>query len=74
MHVLDRNSDALNSGYERVLWSPGVEAGIGHWKCYADAEFRIYDYANAASSVAVEGTQGQLVAAVLFKVMMSYRW
>ncbi|MGO8855189.1 MAG: hypothetical protein ACLPTF_04740 [Steroidobacteraceae bacterium] len=68
------NADPDNSGYHRVLLSPGVEAGVGQWKFYADAEFRLYHYANAAPSVAVEGTQGQLVAPVLLKVMVSYHW
>ncbi len=68
------NSDSMNSGYKRVLLSPGVEAGIGHWKYYADAEFRIYHYANAAPSLAAEGTRGQLVAPVLLKIMVSYHW
>jgi hypothetical protein len=68
------SADPDNSGYHRVLLSPGVEVGAGHWKAYADAEFRVYHYANAAPSVETEGTQGQLVAPVLLKVMVSYRW
>lgn len=74
LHDSGVNSDPMNSGYKRVLVSPGVEAGFGHWKYYADAEFRVYHYANAASSPAAEGTQGQLVAPVLLKVMVSYHW
>jgi hypothetical protein len=66
------NADPDNSGYHRVLLSPGIEAGIGRWKAYGDAEFRIYHYANAAPSVATEGTQGQLVAPVLLKFIVSY--
>jgi hypothetical protein len=68
------NADPDNSGYHRVLLSPGVEAAFGRWKYYADAEFRVYHYANAAPSVATEGTQGQLVAPVLLKVMVSYHF
>jgi hypothetical protein len=74
LHDSGVNSDSINSGYKRVLLSPGVEASVGHWKYYADAEFRVYHYANAAPSVAAEGTQGQLVAPVLLKVMVSYHW
>jgi hypothetical protein len=55
-----------------VLLSPGFEADVGKWKLYADAEFRVYHYANAAPSVAAEGTQGQLVAPVLLKLIVSY--
>ena len=73
-HDSGYNADPDNSGYHRVLLSPGVEASVGHWKYYADAEFRVYHYANAAPSVATEGTQGQLVAPVLLKVMVSYHW
>jgi hypothetical protein len=68
------NADPPNSGYHRVLLSPGVEAGLGQWKVYADAEFRLFHYANAAPSVATEGTQGQLVANWLFKFMVSYNF
>jgi hypothetical protein len=66
------NADPPNSGYHRVLLSPGLEASFGQWKVYGDAEYRLYHYANAASSVAYEGTQGQLVATWLFKFMVSY--
>lgn len=68
------NADPYNSGYHRALISPGVEASVGKWKYYADAEFRVYHYANAAPSVALEGTQGQLVAPVLLKVIVSYHF
>jgi hypothetical protein len=66
-------ADPDNSGYHRVLLSPGIEVGVGPWKYYADAEIRLYQYSNAAPSVA-EATQGQLVAPVLFKVMVSYHF
>lgn len=74
LHDSGANADPVNSGYHRVLLSPGLEISHGPWKLYGDAEFRLYHYANAASSVAVEGTQGQLVAPVLFKFMVSYNW
>jgi hypothetical protein len=72
LHDSGVNADPPNSGYHRVLLSPGLEADLGKWKFYADAEFRVYHFANAASSVATEGTQGQLVAKTLFKFIVSY--
>ena len=72
LHDSGVNADPPNSGYQRVLLSPGLEADLGKWKLYADAEFRVYHYANAAPSVATEGTQGQLVASTLFKFIVSY--
>ncbi|MGA2711023.1 MAG: hypothetical protein ABSF86_21770 [Steroidobacteraceae bacterium] len=72
LHDSGVNADPPNSGYHRVLLSPGFEADVGKWKLYADAEFRVYHYANAAPSVAAEGTQGQLVAPVLLKLIVSY--
>jgi hypothetical protein len=72
LHDSGVNADPPNSGYHRVLLSPGVEADVGHWKFYGDAEFRVYHYANAAASVALEGTQGQLVAPILLKLIVSY--
>jgi len=74
LHDSGENSDPYNSGYRRLLLSPGVEANLGAWKLYADAEFRLYHYANAAPSVDTEGNQGQLVAPVLVKLMLSYHW
>ncbi len=72
LHDSGVNADPSNSGYHRVLLSPGLEADVGKWKFYGDAEFRVYHYANAAPSVATEGTQGQLVAPVLLKFIVSY--
>lgn len=72
LHDSGVNADPPNSGYQRVLLSPGLEADLGKWKLYADAEFRVYHYANAAASVATQGTQGQLVARALFKFIVSY--
>lgn len=72
LHDSGANANPANSGYHRRLLSPGVEASFGQWSIYGDAEYRLYHYANAASSVAVEGTQGQLVAPVLLKFMLSY--
>ena len=74
LHDSGVQADPYNSGYHRLLLSPGLEAGFGPWQVYGDAEFRVYHYANAAPSVAIEGTQGQLVPSGLFKVMVSYHF
>src|SRR5208282_4637650 len=52
----------INSGYERVLLSPGIEFDIHPVKVYADVEFTTYDFAKG----------NQLVAPELFKVVVSY--
>jgi hypothetical protein len=72
LHDSGVNADPPNSGYHRVLLSPGLEADFGKWKLYGDAEFRLYHFANAAPSVATEGTQGQLTAKTLVKFIVSY--
>jgi hypothetical protein len=74
LHDSGIQADPYNSGYHRLLLSPGAEVGFGGWQFYGDAEFRVYHYANAAPSVATEGSQGQLVPAVLLKFMVSYHW
>lgn len=74
LHDSGIQADPYNSGYHRLLLSPGAEVGFGGWQFYGDIEFRVYHYADAAASVDIEGTQGQLVPAVLLKFMVSYRW
>jgi len=71
-HDTGSNADQLNSGYTRLLVGPGVEARLWKVRLYADVEFPIYQYVNAASSVAVEGTAGQLVASVLVNAVAAY--
>jgi len=56
------NADPENSGYERLMLSPGIEFHIHPVKIYADAEIPVYQ----------NMTGNQLVAPVLFKVSMSY--
>jgi len=41
-------ADPYNTGYQRLLLSPGVQVNYDSWQVYADAEFRICNYANAA--------------------------
>lgn len=74
LHDSGVNADPPNSGYQRVLVSPGLEADVGKWRFYGDAEFRVYHYANAAASRATQGTQGQLVAPVLLKFIVGYHF
>jgi hypothetical protein len=59
------NSDPAGgpqSGYERILLSPGLELDMHPWSLYADAEFPVYQHM----------TGNQLVAPVLFKVSLSF--
>jgi hypothetical protein len=51
-----------NSGYQRVLLSPGVEFHLHPVKVYADVELPVYEHV----------TGNQLVAPALFKVVVSY--
>ena len=64
-------ADPYNSGFDRVMLSPGVEftkvvdeANNRVVKLYADVEFPVYYRANAANNA---GTEGQLVAPILHK-------
>ena len=56
------NAAPDDSGYERVLLSPGIEFHLHPVKLYADVEIPVYDRVNG----------NQLVAPALFKVTMSY--
>lgn len=58
----DDPADGPDSGYERVLLSPGLEFDRHPWSLYADAEFPVYQHM----------TGNQLVAPVLFKVSLSF--
>ena len=51
-----------NSGYQRILLSPGIEFHIHPVKIYADAEFPVYQ----------DFTGNQLAAPVLFKLSASW--
>ena len=71
-------SDPYNSGFDRVMLSPGVEftkvvdeANNRVVKLYADVEVPVYYRANAANNA---GTEGQLVAPYLIKVVASYNF
>lgn len=51
-----------NSGYNRLLLSPGIEAHFGQTKLYGDVEIPVYQRVNG----------NQLVAPALFKLVVSY--
>ncbi|HTW33556.1 MAG TPA: hypothetical protein VMD53_02980 [Rhizomicrobium sp.] len=72
MHDTGANADPLNSGYERVLIAPGFTLQLHQFRVFADIEVPIHQYTNAASSVAIEGTSGQLVASTLYKFQVAY--
>jgi len=52
----------VNSGYTRVLLSPGIELHLHPVRLYADVEIPVFDH--------VAGNQ--LVAPALFKLNLSY--
>jgi hypothetical protein len=71
-------ADPYNTGFDRVMLSPGVEftkvvdeQNNRVIKLYADVEFSIYYRANAANNA---GTEGQLLAPYLIRVVGSYNF
>ena len=71
-HDTGVNSDPLNSGYERLLISPGIEVRTGRIRLNADVALPIYQHVRNAASLDVADSVGQLVAPALFKVQLSY--
>jgi hypothetical protein len=61
-HDTGSNSNPDDSGYERIMLSPGIEFHIHPVKIYADLEVPVFQNFNG----------NQLAAPVLFKVSMSY--
>jgi hypothetical protein len=55
-------NDGVNSGYTRVLLSPGLEVDLHPVRFYADVELPVFEHVNG----------NQLVAPVLFKLSLSY--
>jgi Putative MetA-pathway of phenol degradation len=51
-----------NTGYQRLLLSPGIECQLNRVALYADAEFPVYQHF----------TGNQLTAPVMFKAILSY--
>jgi hypothetical protein len=71
-------ADPFNSGFDRVMLSPGIEftkvldeANNRVLKTYIDIEIPVYYRANAANNA---GTEGQLVAPYLIKFVTSYNF
>ena len=71
-------ADPLNSGFDRVMLSPGIEftkvlSEANNWvlKTYVDVEIPVYYRASAANNA---GTEGQLVAPYLLKVVTSFNF
>jgi hypothetical protein len=58
------NANPGNSGYGRLLISPGLQLATGAWKVYGDVEFPVYIHSNG----------NQLIARQLFKVVVSRRF
>jgi hypothetical protein len=56
------NADPQDSGYERILLSPGLEVRFRSVVIYGDVEFPVFQ----------NFTGNQLAAPVLFKVSVSY--
>jgi hypothetical protein len=56
------NADPLDSGYSRVLASPGVEFDSGNWKFYTDVELPLY----------LDMNGNQLIAHWSLKTILSY--
>jgi len=77
-HDTGTGADPYNSGFDRVMLSPGIEftkvvdeANNRVIKVYFDIEVPIYYRANAANNA---GTEGQLVAPYLIKLVSSYNF
>jgi hypothetical protein len=77
-HDTGSGADPYNSGFDRVMLSPGIEftkvvdeANNRVIKVYFDIEVPVYYRANAANNA---GTEGQLVAPYLIKLVSSYNF
>ena len=71
-HDTGVNSDPLNSGYERLLISPGIELRTGRIRLNADVALPVFQHVRNAASLDVADSAGQLVAPSLVKVQLSY--
>ena len=77
-------ADPLNSGFDRLMFSPGIEftkvldeANNRVFKFYVDVEVPFYYRTNAADNggpPSAGGTEGQLIAPVLYKAIASYNF
>ena len=78
VHDSGAAADPLNSGFDRLMFSPGIEftkvldeANNRVLKFYLDVEIPIYYRTNAANNA---GTEGQLIAPYLLKMVSSYNF
>ena len=77
-------ADPLNSGFDRLMFSPGIEftkvldeANNRVFKFYVNVEVPFYYRTNAADNggpPSAGGTEGQLIAPVLYKAIASYNF
>jgi hypothetical protein len=77
-------ADPYNSGFDRLMFSPGIEltkvldeANNRVLKLYADVEIPFYYRTNAADNGGLPtagGTEGQLMAPVMVKAVVSYNF
>jgi hypothetical protein len=77
-------ADPLNTGFDRLMFSPGIEltkvldeANNRVMKLYADVEIPFYYRTNAGDNggaPSAGGTYGQLIAPVLIKAVASYNF
>jgi len=72
-------SDPLNSGFSRLMIAPGIEftkvvdeLNKRVVKIYFDVEIPVYYYTNAA--VNSDGSEGQLIAPVMYRLVASYNF
>ena len=70
-HDSGANSDPANSGYKRLLLAPGVEVRLGQVRLYADIEFPVYQFTNAAPP-GTGDSSGQLVTSTYLKAQVAY--
>jgi hypothetical protein len=77
-HDTGTGADPLNTGFDRIMISPGIEftkvideANKRVLKTYVDVEIPIYYRTNAANNA---GTYGQLISPYLIKAVVSYNF
>jgi hypothetical protein len=84
VHDAGPAADPLNSGFDRLMFSPGIEftkvldeANNRVMKFYADVELPFYYRVNSGDNGGlpiVGGTEGQLMAPVMVKAVASYNF
>ena len=64
MHDTGNDADPIDSGYSRVLLSPGVDVSMNNWTLHAEVDFPVYQ--NVIGN--------QLTAPELFKTNIAYNF